>query len=121
MLKKVVGEDGEIAGVSGVAWKPALYAAIVGVADAVEPCGIGHRQRAQKDALHQREDGRVGADAQSQCNDRRDGESWRLAQLAQGMAQVLKQLLHGSLHPHDSVLSALHVPYELVGVSADGQ
>ncbi len=52
--------------VAGVLGKSAFDAAIVVVADAIELRGVGNRQRAQQDAVHQREDGGVGADAQRQ-------------------------------------------------------
>ena len=97
MQVKVVGEEVEIA---VLALETTVDTTIVGVADAVEPGGIGHRQRAQQDAVHQRKDGGVSADAQRQRNDCHYGEPRRLAQLAQGIAHVLKKGFHGSLHAH---------------------
>ena len=63
-----------------------------------------YRQRAQQDALHQGEDGGVSADAESERDDRCDGEPRRLAQLAQGVAHVLKKGFHGILHAHAHTL-----------------
>jgi Skp family chaperone for outer membrane proteins len=80
----------EVAGVAGVAGETAFDAAIVVVADAVELRGIGDRKRAQQDALDQREDGRVGADAERQRDDRGEREARRLAQLAQRVADVVE-------------------------------
>ena len=83
---KVVREDVEVA---VLPHKSAVDAAIVRVADAVELRGVGHRQRAQQDSLHQREDGRVGPDAESQRDHGRQRESRRFAQLSQGITKVL--------------------------------
>ena len=52
--------------IAAVLRKSALDAAFVGVADAIELRRIGDRQRAQQDAMNQREDGGVGADAEGQ-------------------------------------------------------
>ena len=101
LLVKVVGEDVEIA---VLALKTAVDTTIVSVADTVKACGIGDRQRAQQDALHQGEDGGVSADAESERDDRCDGEPRRLAQLAQGVAHVLKKGFHGILHAHAHTL-----------------
>src|SRR5271170_5474296 len=111
MLVEVVGEEVEIAVFT---LNTAVDTTIVGVADAVEHGGIGHRKRAQQNAVHQRKDGRVGADAERQRDDRHDGEPGRLAQLAQGIAQVLKQGLHTSLHEHLYEFMGAHVPRQTV-------
>ena len=94
VLIKVVREDGEVAGIACVARESAFDAAIVVVADAIELRRICNRQRAQQDALHQREDGGVGADTQGQRDDCGEREARRLAQLAQCVAEVLKELIH---------------------------
>ena len=90
MLVKIIREDGKIAIGSGVARETAIHAAIVGVANAVELSWIGHRQRAQQDSVNQREDGRVGADAEGQREDHSERESRRLAQLAQRVTNILQ-------------------------------
>ena len=71
ILIEIRREDGEIAGVAGIARKAALNAAIVVVANAIELLRISDRQAAQKNSLHQREDRGVGADAKRQRQDRR--------------------------------------------------
>src|ERR1700722_4239770 len=91
VLIEFVGKYVEIA---VVADKPAIDTAIVSVADTVKLRRIGHRQRPQQNPLHERKDGRSRPDAESQSNDRRYGESRRLAQLAQRITQVLKQGVH---------------------------
>ena len=63
MEVEIVGKNGEVA---IVVLESAVDTAIVGIANAEESRGVGHRQRAQQDALHQREDGRIGADAEGQ-------------------------------------------------------
>src|SRR6185437_3779275 len=45
----------------------------------------------QQDTIHNAEDGSVGPNAESECNDRDGRKPWRFAQHAQGVTQVLRQ------------------------------
>ena len=65
--KEIVGEDVEVAVLADEA---AIDAAVIGVADAVELFRIGDGEAAQENPLHQREDRRIGADAEGQRDDR---------------------------------------------------
>jgi hypothetical protein len=67
---------------------------------------ILNRQRLQQEGVHQAENGRVGADAQRQCQNRSDGKAGRFSKLTQGKAKILQQDSHGALL--DSRLSELH-------------
>ncbi len=91
MTIKIVGEDVEIAVLTHEA---AVNTAVVGVADTIEPGRIRHRQRTQQDSLHQRKDGGVRSDTESQRDDRRNRKSRRFAQLAYRVAKILEKRLH---------------------------
>ena len=65
-----------------------------------EAVGILERKRAQEDAFDEREDRGGGADAKRQREDDGQGESRRLAQLAQCEAEILCERVHApSLAP----------------------
>ena len=51
-------------------------------------------QQAQENLVEEREDRRVGADAQSQRDDHSEREGRGLAQLAERVADVVKQRVH---------------------------
>jgi hypothetical protein len=57
---------------------------------------ILHGQQAQQGLIDQREDRRVGAEAQRDREHRDDGEDRRLAQRAQGIAEICQQMRHYS-------------------------
>jgi hypothetical protein len=69
------------------------------VANAIELSRIAYRKRAQQNAVHQREDGCVGANAQRQRNHHRQRKPGRLAQLPQCVANVLNQRTHRPVPP----------------------
>lgn len=52
-----------------------------------------HPERAQHDGVHQREDGRMGADSEREGQHRHRGKAFTLAPLAQGEAKILAKLL----------------------------
>jgi hypothetical protein len=83
----------------------AVDAAVIVVADADEGLGVGHRQIMQQDGIHQREDGRVCADAERQRQQHGDGKARRLAKLAHRVRYILKQNPH-RLPPHTSTCTA---------------
>lgn len=68
----------------------AVDAAIVGVADSVKLLRITDRKRLQQNSLHQGEDCCVCANAERQRDDGRRRETWRLTQLPQSVAKILK-------------------------------
>jgi hypothetical protein len=70
--------------------KTVKIAAVDLVSDAIEARRIGHWQGAQQNALHEREDGGVSADAESQGDHSRRGKPRRFAQLPQRVANVLR-------------------------------
>ncbi len=53
------------------------------------------RQLAQQDLVDQREDRRIGADAERQRQDRHDGKQGAAAEAAQGEAQITQDGIHG--------------------------
>jgi hypothetical protein len=57
-----------------------------------EPAGVGERQRPQERRIDDAEDGRVGADAQREREDRHGRESGRLAEPAHRVRQVLSEI-----------------------------
>ena len=75
----------------------ALDAAVVAVADAVEPGRIADRQRLQHHGVDQREDGGGAADAERQRQHRRGGEDAGGPELPQRMADVADEGAHGVL------------------------
>ncbi len=68
-----------------------------------ELLGMGHRQHAQHQRVYQREDRRVGADAQRQRQHRRRRES----RVAQQAAQRVSGVLHRRFEPRDSAAVAI--------------
>ena len=78
----------------------AVDAAVVFVADADEGFGIGYRQVMEQDGIDQREDGRVGADAEREREQHGNGEPRRLAQLAECITQILLQNSHRLTSTH---------------------
>ncbi len=99
LLEHVIGVGGEER-VVPVVVPAAVNAAIVFVADADEGLGIGHRQIMQQDGVDQREDRRVCADAERQCEQNGDGKARRFAKLAQRVGYILKQNPHRSTSTH---------------------
>ena len=73
---------------------PAVHAAVVFVADANEGFRIDDRKVMEQDGIDQREDGRVGADAEREREQHGNGEPRRLAQLAECITQILQQNSH---------------------------
>jgi hypothetical protein len=65
------------------------------IADVDKLVRILHRERSQHDAIDQREDRRVRADAHGKRQGGRDGEPWRLPQQPQGIAHILDEALEG--------------------------
>src|ERR1017187_899786 len=63
------------------------HAAIVAAPEAVQVLGILHRQRLEHHRVHQREDGRVGPDTQSQRQHADDGKPRRLPQPAESITK----------------------------------
>ena len=59
-----------------------------------ELLGILHRQHAQQDFVHEREDGRVRADAEGDRHDRDEGEERVAGEAAEGIANVPKKMRH---------------------------
>src|SRR5271170_6371178 len=90
MKIKVVREEVEVA---VIVLECVVVAAIVLVSDAIEARWIGHREGAQQNALNQSKDRGVRADAEGQGEYCREGEAGRVAQLSQGIADVLRQHL----------------------------
>jgi hypothetical protein len=87
---KVIGEN------YPVALQPPNYAAIVAVPQPVKRMGVFHRQRLEHHRVHQREDGRIGADAQRQRQYADYRKSRRVPQPPESITKVLDQL-HGAL------------------------
>src|SRR6266404_3420847 len=58
--------------------------------------GVRERQRPQQDTANHAEDGRVGTDAEGECEDGDDREAAVSDQLARGVAEVLEQGVHYS-------------------------
>src|SRR5690348_4804010 len=52
------------------------------------------RERIQKHGVGEREEGRVGADAQSERQNRNSGESRAVSESAEGVLQILQQRFH---------------------------
>src|SRR5262245_52508847 len=57
---------------------------------------VAVRKRAQQQAVDDAEDGRVSADAQSQCDNGYNSEAGFLQKHSRAVAQILKQCLHKS-------------------------
>ncbi len=53
-----------------------------------------HGQIAQQDLVGQREDGRVGADAERECDNGDGGKTGRLSEHANAIVQILPACLH---------------------------
>src|SRR5436305_10790847 len=70
-----------------------------------QPIGLAYRQLPEKDLIHQREDAGVRADSQCQRDDGGRSEAGRAPELAQGVAQILKN----SGHCFISVLSPIRI------------
>ena len=113
LLEHVIGVCGEERVVPFVV-PAAVDAAVVVVADADEGFGICYRQVMKQDGIDQREDGRVGADAEGEREQHGNGEPRRLAQLAECITQILQQNSHRltSTHIDLHIQRACHVPQE---------
>src|ERR1022692_961902 len=107
---KVGREDGEVAGVAGVAGESSIDAAIVVVADAIESGGISDGQGAKQKNMDERKDGGVCTDAEGEGGDRGGRETRGLAQLAKRVANVLKELIHGVCSPFCFVIRSCGIP-----------
>ena len=59
--------------------------------DGDELFGMRERQRPQKDAVEETEDGGGGSDAECKREDSGHGESWTAAKLADGVGHVLQE------------------------------
>src|SRR5215469_16754889 len=101
-----VGVDGEV--------RPAIaadVATIIGVAEAVETGGIGHRQRLQHDGVNEGENRSVRSDAEGKSDDRGGCEAAVGHELARGEAKVVRETCQHSLYTPERVkgngLSAL--------------
>ena len=77
--------------------RAALHAAVVAVADPVEPRRVAHRQRLQHHRMDEREDGRGAADAERQRQDGGGGEDARRRELAERIDQVAAKGAHAVL------------------------
>ena len=77
--------------------RPALHAAVVAVADAVEARRIGDRQRPQHHGVDQREDGGGAADAERERQDGGGREDARDPELPQRVAKLAEQRVHDRL------------------------
>ena len=73
--------------------EPGAACPVCGVAlpDDREPLRISVRQRFQQNSVNDAEDGGVGADAESKREDSQGSEARRLAQHAEGEAEILEQ------------------------------
>ena len=113
LLEHVIGVGGKER-VVPVVVPAAVDAAVVFVADADEGFGIGYRQVMEQDGIDQREDGRVGADAEREREQHGNGEPRRLAQLAECITQILQQNSHRLTSTHVDLhrQKACHVPQE---------
>ena len=56
--------------------------------------GLGKRERLQQYAVHDRKDGRVGADSKRQCGHRDGGETWFAAEHTAGVADIRPEGFH---------------------------
>ena len=77
--------------------RAALHAAVVAVADAVQPGGVAHRQRLQHHRMNEREDSRGAADPDGEREDGRGREGARRSELAERVAQVTQKSPHAGL------------------------
>ena len=109
MKIQVVGEDGEV---SICILETAVNTTIVRVANSIKLPGIVDGERPQQDALHQRKDGGVGSDTQSERNDDSESEAGRLAQLPQRVFYVCQhsENLHSFAIDCQSLSHLLHSP-----------
>src|SRR5580693_5199598 len=101
-MGKAMGVAHVVANVGSGGSRPGAHAvgALKGVSQDDQTLRVGERQRAEENTGDDGKDGRGGPDAQGQHQDGGDGESWRLTQLAEGVARVLqglRQSLKGSL------------------------
>jgi hypothetical protein len=97
-------EVGELGGRDGSVLEPRL---LVAVPDHHDALGVAVRQRLQEHRFDDAEDGRVGADAHRQRDQRDGGEQGIVAQQAQGEPRVLPQLMAqlGPAHLHLHLVS----------------
>ena len=77
----------------GSVFKVVTFSAALGAEDADEALRVGVRQRTQQDRAHDAEDRRIERDPEREREDHDRREAWRAAELTQGVAQVLKELL----------------------------
>src|SRR5580658_2304782 len=93
-MGKAVGVAHVVANVGSGGSRPGAHAvgALKGVSQDDQTLRVGERQRAKENAGDDGKDGSSGSDAQGQHQDGGDGESWRLTQLAEGVARVLQDL-----------------------------
>ena len=77
-----------------------------GVADRDKLLRVSHREVSQNHRIDEREDGRVGADAEGQCQHHDRGKSGIAAQRTKRVTQILTQFFHaiGSFHGTLSIL-----------------
>src|SRR5262249_58999512 len=66
--------------------------------------GVGHWKRAEQECVDKAENGRVGANAQGECENGDSGESRRFAEHAKTETNVLKEILD---KPHATNIAAL--------------
>jgi hypothetical protein len=70
---------------------------VLGVSQRRNLLRILHRKRLEQKGVHQAEDGRIGADAQSQCEHGGNRKARRFSKLTKGEADILQQDAHGAL------------------------
>jgi hypothetical protein len=76
-----------------------LEIAIVSLPDLKEILWMGHINGTQEHAVEHAEDNDVGADADGQCKDGDEGEAGRMAQLAEGEADIGEDAFGARPHP----------------------
>ena len=90
MKIEIVREEVEVA---VIVFESVVVAASVLVSDAIEARRFGHRQGSQEDAVDQGEDRGVRADSEGESKYRREGETGGVAELSEGITDVLRQHL----------------------------
>src|SRR5205807_10325408 len=74
--------------------------------DGINLLRMWNRQRVQQQAIDDAEDDHVGADSYRQSEEGSEGESWRLVQLAEGVANILKQVGHNRSADREGIFTA---------------
>ena len=64
-----------------------------------QPAAVRNRERAQQKTVDHGKNCGVGAHAESERHQRDEGESWRLAQDAEGEARVARKIFEGAKLP----------------------